>query len=61
MFGNILRQGVREHLCRGGGTFFAPPLGNIVTPLLKTPFLKKNDTFFNYVNYSIIYTLPYKC
>ena len=49
-------RGIREHLCRGGGTCCSP-LGNIVPPLkVKPPFFEKNiDTFFNYVNYSIMY------
>ena len=35
---------------------FVPP------PPYKISFLKNTDTFFNYGNYSIIYTLPYnKC
>ena len=56
-------RGVREHL---GANFahvseqkkfvVSPP-----TPL-KPGFEKNIDTFFNYLNYSIIYTLPYyKC
>ena len=47
----------------GGQKMTVPShLGNIVPPPLKTPFLKKYWYIFNYLNYSIIYTLPYyKC
>ena len=44
-------QGVREHLCKGGGHKRG---GHFLCPPFKPPFKKNIDTFFNYVNYSII-------
>jgi len=53
---NICKQGCTRAFVEGGGTFCAP-LGNIVPPPFENPFFEKYiDTFFNYVNYSIIYT-----
>ena len=47
-----MQAGAYESICVGGGHIFLPALGNIVPPL-KNLF---------YVNYSILYPLPYnKC
>ena len=50
---NATLKTVWDQLCRGEHILCPPPC-------LKNPFFEKNiDTFFNYVNYSINYTLPY--
>jgi len=42
-----METGAYESICVGGGAhFFAPPLGNIVTPPLKNPFFEKNWYLF---------------
>ena len=56
-----ISKGVREHLCKGGGTFGPPSLTLCPHPLKTGLYWKNIDTFFSCNNfYSIIYThLPY--